>query len=153
MVWMEQTISDTGFAEGALRSNDLSTEFEAAGGALMGCTVIRTLIDLVWLINEAHTPADRLTLGLIKGTSAAADVADPVSEPFADWAYHRTLFSGMDHGLVAADTAQVFHADVRSMRKIDEVGETWWLIYEGTALNTVATYDVTANVRTLIKLP
>ena len=59
----------------------------------------------------------------------------------------------MDHGLVAADTSQYFHADVHSMRKIDEVGETWWLVFVGVAPNTVATYDVAANVRTLIKLP
>ena len=84
MVWMEQTISDTGFAENSVRANDLSAEFEAAGGALMGCTVVRTIIDLVWLINEAHTPADRLVLGLIKGTSTIADIADPTTEVFAD---------------------------------------------------------------------
>ena len=152
-VWADQEISDNGFAEDALRSNDLLTGYIGAGGSTQGITVVRTLIWMTWLINEAHTPTDRLTIGLFAGSTAAADVADPDTEPYIDWAYHNTLFSGADHGLVAADTPQVSFHDVRSARRVEEVGQTWWLIVKGSAPGTAATYDFQARVRTLLLLP
>nr|AGA18337.1 hypothetical protein [uncultured marine virus] len=153
-VWADSQIVDTGFAESALRSNNLLSGFIAAGGATQGVTVQRTIIDLVWTINESHTFADDLTIGLIKGTTATADVADPVLEPYADWAFLKTTWSGNGHGLVAADAAMHVHVDTATMRKIDEVGETWWLIVKGTAPQTAsATYDYYARVRTLLLLP
>ena len=152
-MWASQTVSDVGFAEDALRSEDLLAAYEAAGGSIQGVTVARTLIDISWGINEAHALGESLTVGLIKGTATAADVADPVSEPFADWAYNRVLYAGAGHGLLTADAPNVWHFDIRSMRKVDEVGETWWLIYKGTAQVTAATFDVRAKVRTLLLLP
>jgi len=153
-VWADLEISDNGFAEDALRSNDLLANYVTAGGSTQGVTVVRTLIWYQWLINETHTPLDRLTMGLIKGTQTAADVADPDLEPFSDWAYHTTHFSGLQHGLVSADAAEGGFIDSPSKRRIDEVGETWWLIVKGTAPATAsATYDFQARVRTLLLLP
>jgi len=153
-VWTDIEIADDGFAEDALRSEDLLTGFIAAGGSSQGVTVVRTLIWYSFLINETHTMKDLLTLGLIKGTKAAADVADPDLEPYADWAFHHTHYSGLVTGLVAADSPEGGMLDVRSQRKIDEVGETWWLIYKGSApTTTTATYDFKARVRCLLLLP
>jgi len=153
-VWADTQIIDLGFAEDALRSEDLLADFVAAGGSSQGVTVQRTIIDLMWGINEAHTPSDYLTIALIKGTSATADVADPRLEPYADWAWIQTDFSGMRTGLVTADAPEGLHIDTSTMRKVDEVGETWWLIYKGTApVTATATYDVRARVRTLLLLP
>jgi len=153
-VWTDLEISDNGFAEDALRSNDLLAGYVTAGGSTQGVTVVRTLIWYQWLINETHTPLDRLTMGLIKGTQTAADVADPDLEPFADWAYHTTQFSGLVTGSVAADAPEGGFIDSPSSRKIDEVGETWWLIVKGTAPATAsATYDFQARVRCLLLLP
>jgi len=153
-VWADTQIIDLGFAEDALRSEDLLADFVAAGGSSQGVTVQRTIIDLMWGINEAHTPSDYLTVALIKGTSATADVADPRLEPYADWAWIQTDFSGMRTGLVTADAPEGLHVDTSTMRKVDEVGETWWLIYKGTApVTATATYDVRARVRTLLLLP
>jgi len=153
-VWADTQIIDLGFAEDSLRSEDLLADFVAAGGSSQGVTVQRTIIDLMWGINEAHTPSDYLTVALIKGTSATADVADPRLEPYADWAWIQTAFSGGQHGLVTADASETLHVDTSTMRKVDEVGETWWLIYKGTApVTATATYDVRARVRTLLLLP
>jgi len=153
-VWADSQIIDTGFAESALRSNDLLNGYRAAGGSTNGVTVQRTIIDIVWTINEAHTFADDLTLALIKGTTATADVADPVLEQYADWAWIQTSYAGESHGLVTADAAMHLHIDTSTMRKIDEIGETWWLIIKGTAPQTAdATYDYYARVRTLLLLP
>jgi len=152
-VWADEQTADIGFAEDALRSEDLLSDFVTAGGSTQGVTVARTVLDLVWTINEAHTFNEKLTIGFIKGTKATADVADPVLEPYADWAYIKTLYAG-ENGLVAGDSPNHLSLDVRSMRKIDEVGETWWLIFKGSAPNTAtATYDVRARCRTLLILP
>ena len=153
-VWTDLEISDNGFAEDALRSNDLLANYIAAGGSTQGVTVVRTLIWFNWLINEAHTSSDRLTMGLIKGTQAAADVADPDLEPFADWAHHYTHFSGHTTGLVTADAPEGGFIDSRAQRKVEELGETWWLILKGSAPATAtATYDFQARVRCLLLLP
>ena len=154
-VWTDVEISDNGFAEDALRSEDLLANYASvAGASTMGVTVVRTLIWYQWLINEAHAPSDRLTLGLIRGTRAAADVADPDLEPFADWAFHETRFSGLVTGLLTADAPEGGFIDAKSSRKIEEVGETWWLIFKGTAPATAtATYDFQARVRCLLLLP
>jgi len=153
-VWANQGGTDLGFAEDSLRSQDLLTAYIAAGGSTQGVTIARTLVTICWFINEAHTPIDRLTVGLIKGTQTTADVADVVTEPFADWAWNKEYYSGDSHGLVSADAGQYVTIDCRSMRKIEEVGDTWWLIVKGTAPNTTtATYDMRFHVRTLLLLP
>jgi len=153
-VWTDIEITDDGFAEDALRSEDLLASYVTAGGSTQGVTVVRTLIWYSFLINETHTMKDLLTLGLIKGTRTAADVADPDLEPFADWGFHHTHYSGLVTGLVAADSPEGGFLDVKSQRKIDEVGETWWLIYKGSApTTTTATYDFKARVRCLLLLP
>jgi len=153
-VWADTQLSDIGFAEDSLRANDLLSDFVAAGGSTQGVTIQRIIVSLFWLINESHTPNEHLTCGLIKGTKAVADVADPVSEPYADWAFIHTGWAGSTTGLVAADSPELIFFDTSSARKIDEVGDTWWLIFRGTAPNTTsATYDVRARVRTLLLLP
>lgn len=154
-IWADTQVTDLGFAEDSLRSDDLLADYRAeAGSAGTGLTVQRTIISLAWFINEAHTPEDFLTVGLIKGTKATADVADPITEPYADWAFLRTQFSGDGHGLVTADVVQTMSIDTPVMRKVDEIGETWWLIYRGSApITATATYSLRARVRTLLLLP
>ena len=153
-MWADLTIADVGFAENTLRSNDLLADYVTAGGAHQGVTVARTIIDLIWTINEAHTFNESFTVGLLKGTTSTADVADPITEPYADWAYIKTFYAGDNGGaLVSADAPNPHSLDVRSMRKVDEIGETWWLIFKGIAPATAATYDFRARVRTLLLLP
>jgi len=153
-VWADTYFEDLGFAENALRSQDLLSDYVASGGSTQGVTVVRTVVQLLWGINESHGPGDRITFGLIKGTQTAADVADPVAEPYADWAWNECRYSGWEHGLVTADASEKWVLDTKSMRRIDEVGETWWLIYQGTApVTTTATYDVRCHARTLLLLP
>jgi len=153
-VWADTQIIDTGFAEDSLRSNDLLADFIAAGGSAQGVTVQRTIVNAMWFINETHTPSDFITFGLIRGTETAADVADPITEPYADWAFLETCRAGEQTGLVTADICNVCRIDTSSARKIEEVGETWWLIFRGSApVTATATYDVRARVRTLLLLP
>ena len=153
-VWADLKISTAGFAEDVHQTNDLLADFVTNGGSTQGVTVLRTIITASWLINEAHTAQDSLVFGFIKGTKTAADAADVDLEPYADWAWHDTSWAGYPHGLVTADVGSWYRADVHSMRKINEVGETWWLVYKGSAPTTAtATYDIRARVRTLLLLP
>ena len=152
-VWADSQISRAAVAESTLEANDLLSGIRAAGGFTQGVTVQRTIIDFWWSINEGHNFADTVTIGLIKGTEAVADQADPVLEPYADWAYIKTQNAGATHALVGADAGNSFSIDTATMRKIDEVGETWWLMFRGTAPATAATYDYFARVRTLLLLP
>jgi len=153
-VWADQQWTDAGFAEDSLRSENLLSDYITNGGATQGVTVVRTVIQLMWLINEAHTPADHMTFGLIKGTKTQADIADVVAEPYSDWAWAERQYPGMVTGLVTADAPECWIRDIRSQRKIEEVGETWWLTYQLTAPTTAtATCDVKARARTLLLLP
>jgi len=153
-VWADTQSTDLGFAEDALRSDDLLADYRAETGSTQGVTVARTIVTMLWYINEAHTPDDFITVGLIKGTKATADVADPITEPYADWAFLRTMYSGETNGLVTADACEVLTIDTSAMRKVEEVGETWWLIYRGSApITSTATYSIRARTRTLLLLP
>jgi len=153
-VWADQQFTDAGFAEDSLRSQDLLADYVTNGGSTQGVTVVRTLLWVSWLINEAHVGRDYIEFGLIKGTKATADVADVHLEPYADWAWVDRVGSGTTTGLVTADAPEFYTADVKSSRKVDEIGETWWLIYKGTApVTATATYDVQARARTLLLLP
>jgi len=153
-VWADTQTTDSGFAEDSLRSDDLLADYRAETGSTQGITVARTIVSFMWYINESHTPDDFITVGLIKGTKATADVADPITEPYADWAFLQTAYAGATNGIVTADACEFFTIDTSSMRKIDEVGETWWLIYRGSApITSTATYTVRARTRTLLLLP
>jgi len=153
-VWADLQISDLGFAESALRSNDLLAGYVAAGGSMQGVTVQRTIVDLSWWSDTVGSVDNFMTFGLYKGTNTAADVADPVTEPYADWAFIHTSFQGEGHGLIANDTPHVVRIDTATMRKVDEIGETWWLLFKLSAPTAVSeTGSVKARVRTLLLLP
>jgi len=153
-VWADKQVSDLGFAETALRSDNLLSDFVTAGGSIQGITIQRTIISLTWWTDTVSSVDNFFTAGLIRGTSAAADVADPVLEPYADWAFLSTSYQGAGHGLVANDTPMVLTIDTATMRRVDEVGETWWLIYKGMAPTAASeTFSLKARVRTLLLLP
>jgi hypothetical protein len=152
-VWADQIGSSAGMTKDVFAAFDLLSGYRTAGASSQGATVLRTLIDFAWLINEAHVFADTMTLGLVVGTKTVADAPDPVSEPYADWAFLHTLHSGeLGTSGVTADTPCAVHYDVHSMRKVDEVGETWLLVAEGGGTGTL-TYDIHFRVRTLLLLP
>lgn len=151
--WADDQITDLGFAEDALRSENLLTTYIAAGGSTQGCTVQRTIVSAIWWTDTVSSADNAMTFGLIKGTSVAADVPDPVAEPYADWAFLHTSFQGEGHGIVANDTGMTVFIDTSSSRKVDEVGETWWLVFRGSAPTAAAeTFSVRARVRTLLLL-
>ena len=152
-VWADVEGTGATIAEDTAFSADLLAGFIAAGGSIQGATVLRTIIDLVWWTTAAGAAGDKLTIALIHQATGALNVADPIVEPYADWAYVRTLYAGGDTGLVAAGTPWVSHHDVHSMRKLDEVGSTFFLSGMYTAPFTATTANFKFRCRTLLLLP
>jgi len=152
-VWADLEGTGSTIAEDTAFSVDLLAGFIAAGGSMQGATVIRTLIDFVWYPTAAVVAGDKITIGLLHQATGALNVADPIAEPYADWAYVRTLYAGAETGLLAAGAPWVSHHDVHAMRKLDEVGTTWFLSGIYTAPGSATTANYKFRARTLLLLP
>jgi hypothetical protein len=152
-VWADIEGSGATIAEDTAFSVDMLAGFITAGGSIQGATVIRTLLDFVWYPTAAVVAGDKLTIGLIHQATGALNVADPITEPYADWAYVRTLYAGGDTGLLAAGSPWVSHHDVHAMRKLDEVGTTWFLSGLYTAPGSATTANYKFRGRVLLLLP
>jgi len=152
-VWADEAGSLTGAAKATLFAFDLLATYRAAGGSTQGVTVVRTVVDLACSVDQASALGDIVTWGLVKGTQTVADAPDPFSEPFADWAYIHTSFPGEANSDLTAGSPRVPSTfDVHSMRKIDEVGDTWLLCYLAS-MTTPTTFTTKFRVRTLLLLP
>jgi len=152
-VWADVEGTGATIAEDTAFSVDLLAGFVTAGGSIQGATVLRTILDLVWYPTAAVVAGDKLTIGLIHQATGALNVADPIAEPYADWAYVRTLYAGAETGLLAGGSTWVSHHDVHSMRKLDEVGSTFFLSGQYTALGSATTANYKFRCRTLLLLP
>jgi len=151
-VWADRIGVQTGLATSTLVAFDLLSTYKTAGGHVQGVTTLRTVIDMAWLFNEAHIMQDKLTIGLAKGTDTVADAPDPLNEPYADWAFNKTLYSGfMGTSGTGVDTPNVLSFDIHSMRKVDELSETWLLCFIFASGGLTA--DISFRARTLLLLP
>jgi len=152
-VWADHEGTGTTIAEDTSFDLNVLAGFVTAGGSTQGATVIRTLVDFTWWGTAAVTAGDKITLGLHTYSTGLGAIADPINEPYADWAQVSTLYAGREHGLLGAGVPQTVHLDVHSMRKLDEVGTSWFLtgIYTAPGSATTANYKV--RVRTLLLLP
>jgi len=151
-VWADRVGIQTALATDTLVAFDLLSTYKTAGGHVQGVTTLRTVIDMAWLFNEAHIMQDKLTIGLARGTATVADAPDPLTEPYADWAFLKTLYSGaLGTSGNTLDTPTVLEFDVHSMRKIDELSETWLLCFVFSSGGL--TVDLSFRARTLLLLP
>ena len=107
------------------------------------------------------TQADGYLVGLVVDqVDATATLAPlPASVPNADWAWYQWYpLAPTDDVIVEAANAatnvqvvKTIEIDCKSMRKIEEVGQTMWLVVEGTG-NAVID-EFTSYVQTLARLP
>jgi hypothetical protein len=152
-VWTDHETTQSAVAENTATAVDVLAGFVAAGGSTQGCTVVRALIDLTWTGTALAVSGDKCTIGLVTAPLTVGVYPDPIAEPYADWAYVRTLYKGAGHGLLTAGSPDVSHHDVRSKRKLDEVGSSLWLVTVLTAPGSVNTMNLLARVRCLLLLP
>jgi hypothetical protein len=140
----------------------LSSYMAIPGASSVGVTVARTLIHVSYApANSAQTYAlgDLGHVGLIKAESlvAAADVT-PSTKPQIDWAYNEQFHLVQPirtHTPVVGAAGTVFNLqlDVRAKRRIDEVGESWWFVFQFTANSPAGGTQMHFHARTLILLP
>ena len=132
-------------------ARDLLTDFRAINGGAqpLGATITRMRGLLRAVVSAAPTSATEIVVGAIvlPRTIPAVDIPNPISDQHADW----LMWQPFDGFMGGAASAAAFstEVDVRSQRKIDEVGETLWLSWQGTGLVTGLEWELS----TLVKLP
>ena len=145
-VWttVDQTVVTPGSSP-SVSNVDLLSQMELAGASKVGLTVRRTLIDLVL----PFTAASSYEIGLIKArlTDIGTTRINPNGDTDLDWAFEDAFyptFSG-----ATADNQRVVRIDSRSMRRVQEMGETWALSIWSSAFSQ----SVKVYARTLVLLP
>lgn len=145
---------------------DLLAQFRADGGNSMGCTVTRVRLDIGFQINNPGavnlTSQDQLAAGVIVDQIQAnqAEVPRPGAEEHADWMYwRRSPYTTNPESAVpyGTGTAPVYHmvwtVDIKSQRKIEELGQTLWLVLDPSYSTGVPIVGVNANSSVLLRLP
>lgn len=145
---------------------DLLAQFRADGGSTLGCTVTRIRMDLSYQISNPGavnlTSQDMLAVGIIVDQLQAnqAEVPRPGVEEHADWMYWRRRayttndFSAVPYG---TGTAPVYlmteQIDVKSQRKLEELGETLWCVLDPSYSTGAPIVGVNVNCSVLLRLP
>ena len=116
----------------------------------MGVTVTRVR-GRVSVQETTGTPTgDFLGLGLIveDRNSLASEIPHPYADEHADWMAWMPLTAYGQDGITGSRAA--FEIDVRSQRKMDEVGQTLWLSLDAAVTST---FSVIVSLSVLLKLP
>jgi len=150
--WARATGALTGITNAAPQQTDLLSTYKAVAGlnAVNGLTVARIRGNLDWGRSAGAGVRPSVTLG-IKVDGFAVEAVDMAPVDFLaggahqDWMYWETGFSypGLTTGRMSID--------VKSMRKIDELGDTLWLVAE--CLNPADTYELSFGFSVLVLLP
>ena len=150
LVWSRSIKSESGATSGAY---DLLEDFRLAtqyGAQPLGTTITRVRGSLVLGPPSVTTPTG-ITWGLVVEDRAAlaTEVPKPQQERHVDW------LAWQPHPHVGADgitgTANAREIDVRSQRRLDEVGQTLWLAWDQAS--ATVTWTVTFTLSVLLRLP
>lgn len=153
MIWARSVPAIQATVAGSL-AVDLLAPFRAQGGDTLGCTITRVRLDLTWSSAVDAPGLNGFQLGVIKDQLQAlqAEVPRPLNEEHADWMAWQ--FLPTVNPWTSADVADVLGAhymiDVQSQRRMEELGETLYLIMEQTSV-AIAQFTLTSSV--LLKLP
>lgn len=158
LIWARgQDVINPALVPAAGTAADLLAQFRTDGGSSLGCTVTRVLLDLQLVWTNDITTTDQMAVGLLVDQIQAnqLEVPRPGVEPHADWMYwRRTGVAPVDLAITPSSTAaQVgLSIDVKSQRKMEELGQTLWLVIDPTFGGTT-TLSVTVNSSVLLRLP
>ena len=151
-VWARQLGSFTGVTQALAQDLSLTGQFETDYGAdLVGATVARTHVSLSAVTTAGTSAVAGLAVGILMRPAPIATAVAPLDPEFrhADWSYVRVFWG--DPG--AAGTAEQLVADIdlKSMRKMDEIGMTYELVVQSATSGS--TWDVQFHANTLLLLP
>ena len=154
--WATSNVLPTTLASGAKANIDLLAAFEVGGASTLGCTIARvhSAITLSWSTTDANPGF----FGgyIVSSAPALSGMIDPSTELKLDWMLLRTLVPGEGISVVqlpwTTPTAvtTTFHNDIRSKRKMRQMGEKFFLCLTNPGAATV-TYST--FTRTLVMLP
>lgn len=144
---------------------DLLSFFRSEGGSSLGATVTRVRLDLTleWIGGDTgFQGGDQLALGVLVDQLqlAQAEVPRPGVELHADWMYWRRFGPPMVPSALPVATAAglatsflgTMEIDVQSQRKVEELGQTLWLVADPTYTGTTQV-RLNANSSVLLRLP
>ena len=75
------------------------------------------------------------------GAATTPPAESPLTTPHADWLYWRRLPDVRETVAVAATSSTSYQIDIKSRRRLHEIGDTFWLVLDP---NTVAHSIVTS---------
>ena len=132
---------------------DLLTNFRTAGeyGAQpLGVTITRVRGRIILTETTGVLTNDFFGLGLIveDRNSTAAEVPKPFADEHADWLAWMPFSRVGQDGITG--TFNSWEIDVRSQRRMDEVGQTLWLTMDAAVTST---WSATVVLSVLLKLP
>ena len=146
MIWVRDVGSSA--AATPVGASDLLTDFRTLNGGAqpLGCTVIRMRGRVSAEVSAAPTFLTTMTIGAIvlPRTIPAVDIPTPVTDLHADWLMWNS-FDGLGEGAASA-VGFSMQLDAKSKRKMDEVGETLWMSWEGTGLTTSLGWSISTLV-------
>lgn len=155
--WADFAIDDT-VGVGNFVSYDVLSQFKGVMGNVTGCTVAR-IHARTWITSAVVTGdglSDAFIVDQVDETVAGpglptstAHVLSPAFSPNADWMLYRQWNAHPSYGF--GGTANQWEADVRSRRRLHEIGDT--LLYVVENRDASATVSFAAHIRVLLMMP
>ena len=132
-------------------NRDLLANLETAGSSVLGATIMRTHSYIA--VSDLWASATiGLTVGYIVDTAPTVTNLDPTTAFGDDWMLLRTLAPSYATQATTNNTILFYgqEIDLRSKRKVEEIGEKYFLCFanQGSASVTLGAFT-----RTLIALP
>jgi len=156
LVWATAVGTHTGVAAAGKFNDDLLANLEVAGSSVLGATIMRTHLSIAITDVTTGAPAMGVYVGLIVSTAPTVTNLDPSTAFGDDWMLLTSFGPGTSNGNVAlfgASNVTIYYGsrfDVRSKRKIEELGEKYFLCVQNSGANSV---NIGTFTRTLIALP
>jgi hypothetical protein len=153
LVWATDNLASQTLATGAKLNRDLLANLEVAGSSVLGATVMRIHISCGF--NEATADTGQGgALGIIVDSAPTVTNLDPAVAFGDDWMYLR-IFGPSSNGrgnttIQGTNWAWGEDVDIRSKRKIEELGEKLFLCYTNLGSGN---QSVSFFTRALIALP
>jgi|SRR6267154_3392966 len=152
LVWATDVWSNVGVAAGAkLPQRDLLAGLEVVGSSILGVTIMRTHVKMSFSEATADTGLGGY-LGMIVNTAPTVTNLDPSVSFYDDWMLNTALGPPTATQVYMSGTNTVwgYDIDLRAKRRLEEMGEKYWLTFINTASGTVQT---SGFVKTLLALP
>ena len=154
MIWAREAQS---FASGTV-AHDLLADFreDNGGGNLLGVTITRIRLNVHILWDGTPAVGNWVYSGIYVDhqNHTAGEVSGPLSDQHEDWMAYNMLSRAGDGEVSVGTTGHLTHhvIDVKSQRKLDELGDTLWFVTTegGTGLQATG-MNIVSSV--LVKLP